>query len=201
MDDLARKSIEAPQQRSFGIQQRAIDEEARTVEIAFSSEEPYERYFGSEVLSHDPESVDLSRLLSGAAVLVNHDSDDHVGVVESARIDADRKGRAVIRFSKSARGQEIFQDVLDGIRQLVSVAYMVNKYETTQRKGQSDLVTVTKWTPYELTLASIPADITVGVGRSAETPKPEVTTHVKESIMTTEVEVKTDAPAFDKARN
>jgi len=197
MDDLARKSIEAPQQRSFGIQQRAIDEEARTVEIAFSSEEPYERYFGSEVLSHNPESVDLSRLLSGAAVLVNHDSDDHVGVVESARIDADKKGRAVIRFSKSARGQEIFQDVLDGIRQLVSVAYMVNKYETTQRKGQSDLVTVTKWTPYELTLASIPADITVGVGRSAETPKPEVTTHVKESIMTTEVEVKTDAPAFD----
>jgi HK97 family phage major capsid protein len=56
---------------------------------------------------------------------------------------------------------------------------------------------VTKWTPYELSLVAIPADATVGVGRSAEPPKPEVTTHVKESIMTTEVDVKPDAPVFD----
>ena len=200
MDDLAKKDIEAPQKRSFSIQERAINEEARTVEIAFSSEEPYDRYFGTEVLSHNPESVDLSRLLTGAAVLVNHDTDDQIGVVESARIDGDKVGRAVIRFSKSARGQEIFQDVQDGIRQLVSVGYMVNKYETAERKGQSDLVMVTKWTPYELSLVAIPADATVGVGRSVEPPKPEVqTTHVKESIMTTEVEVKPDAPAFDKS--
>lgn len=198
MDDLAKKDIEAPQKRSFSIQERAINEEARTVEIAFSSEEPYDRYFGTEVLSHNPESVDLSRLLTGAAVLVNHDTDDQIGVVESARIDGDKVGRAVIRFSKSARGQEIFQDVQDGIRQLVSVGYMVNKYETTERKGQSDLVMVTKWTPYELSLVAIPADATVGVGRSVEPPKPEVqTTHVKESVMTTEVDVKPDAPAFD----
>jgi hypothetical protein len=106
-------------ERSCTFNERAVDEEARTVEIAFSSEEPYERYFGVEVLDHNPQSVKLDRLNGGAAVLVNHDTADQVGVVESARIDGDKVGRAVIRFSKSQRGQEIFQDVRDGIRQLV----------------------------------------------------------------------------------
>jgi len=106
---MTKNTIEAmPLERTFTIQSRAVDDEARTVEISFSSEEPYERYFGSEVLSHNPQSVRLARLNGGAAVLVNHDSGDQVGVVDSARIDDDMKGRAVIRFSKSQRGQDVF---------------------------------------------------------------------------------------------
>lgn len=166
-------------ERSFSVQNREIDENARTVEIAFSSEEPYERYFGMEVLSHNPESVRLDRLMGGAAVLVNHDPDHQVGVVESARIDSDKRGRAVLRFSKSQRGQEVFQDVQDGIRQLVSVGYRIHKYETEERAGQPDMVTVTDWEPYELSLVAIPADASVGVGRSA---KP-TTSHQKETPM------------------
>ena len=145
---------------------RNIDE--RTAEIAFSSEEPYERYFGIEVLDHEPQSVRLDRLNGGAAVLVNHRSSDQVGVVDSARIDEDKRGRAVIRFSRSARGEEIFQDVKDGIRKLVSVGYRIHQYEVTERKGQADLVRVTDWEPHELSIVAIPADATVGVGRSTE---------------------------------
>ncbi|MCK9563507.1 MAG: HK97 family phage prohead protease, partial [Bacteroidales bacterium] len=142
--DLTAESFE----RSYKV--REIDATARTVEIAFSSEEPYERWFGEEVLDHSPQSVRLDRLNGGAAVLVNHDTDDHVGVVESARIDSDKRGRAVIRFSRSERGEEIFQDVQDGIRTLVSVGYRIHKYEVTERKGQSDLVRVLDWEPYEV---------------------------------------------------
>ena len=56
-----------------------------------------------------------------------HGTDDQVGVIESASIDSDRVLRGVARFSKSECGQEIQQDVLDGIRTLVSVGYMVDE--------------------------------------------------------------------------
>ena len=200
MSDHKKDMMDKPLERSFAIEGREADEEARTVEIAFSSEEPYERYFGVEVLSHDPHSVRLDRLKGGAAVLVNHDSGDQVGVVESARIDGDKRGRAVIRFSKSQRGQEIFQDVQDGIRQLVSVGYRVHKYDVTERDGQPDMVKVTDWEPFELSLVAIPADATVGVGRSADQTEivtPKSITEKEILMESKQEEVKQEAPAFD----
>lgn len=195
------KKIDAQLERTFTIEQKAHDDDARSVEIAFSSEEPYERAFGSEVLDHNPQSVRLDRLNGGAAVLVNHDSGDQVGVVETARIDGDGKGRAVIRFSRSSRGQDIYQDVQDGIRSLVSVGYRIHDYDRIERDGQSDLVRVTDWEPYEVSIVAIPADATVGVGRSeenmAETPKTK-TTHTEEIPMSDEKKVEQEAPAFDE---
>lgn len=144
---------------------RTIDEEARTVELAFSSEEPVERWFGIEILDHSPESVRLGRLEGGGAVLVDHDMRDHVGVVESVSIDSDRRGRAVVRFGKSARAMEIFQDVVDGIRKHVSVGYRIHK-AVLEEAGDVDTYRVTDWEPYEISIVSVPADATVGVGRS-----------------------------------
>ena len=40
------------------------------LEFSFSSETPVTRYFGDEVLDHDREAVDLSRLNGGAAPLL-----------------------------------------------------------------------------------------------------------------------------------
>lgn len=143
----------------------AINDKDRTVEIAFSSEAPVERYFGTEILGHDAANVRMGRLNNGGAVLVEHDRRDQVGVVVKAWIDKDRKGRAVIRFGKSARAEEIFQDVKDGIRRLVSVGYRIHKQETKNESGGVESVRVTDWEPYELSLVSIPADDSVGVGR------------------------------------
>lgn len=184
-------------ERSEQIETRDFNDEDRTVEIAFSSELPYERAFGMEVLSHNRESVMLDRLERGAAVLVNHDTRDQVGVVVSARIDDDKVGRAVIRFSKSNRGQEIYQDVKDGIRQLVSVGYRIHKYEVEERNGEPDVVTVTRWEPFELSLVSIPADPSVGVGRS-DSPKPQLKEGITMSEAENVVDVKDEAPAFDR---
>lgn len=155
-------------QRDFVLNRAEVNQESRTVEIAFSSEEPYERWFGIEVLNHDPKSVRLDRLTDGGSVLVNHDSRDQIGVVESARVDKDRRGRAVIRFSKSARGEEIYQDVLDGIRSKISVGYRIHKYNVTEKKGEADNIEVVDWEPYEVSIVSVPADPSVGVGRSHE---------------------------------
>ena len=161
---------------------REIDQEARTVQLAFSSETPVSRWFGDEVLSHEAGAMRLDRMESGAALLVNHDWDDQIGVVESIEIGSDRVARALVRFGKGERASEIFQDVIDGIRKQVSVGYSVYKVEVESRKGQPDLVRVTDWEPYEISIVSVAADPSVGVGRSADTGKrdeatEQITTH------------------------
>ncbi|NKD93154.1 phage major capsid protein [Haematospirillum jordaniae] len=149
---------------------RAFDEENRCVELAFSSETPVLRWFGEEILDHAPGAMDTSRLDDGAPFLVGHNPEDHVGVVEMVETGADRKGRARVRLGKSARAQEILDDIRDGIRQHVSVGYTVDDVEVQKRAGQPDLVTVRRWQPFEISLVSIPADPSVGVGRSMEKP-------------------------------
>jgi len=154
--------------RSLQIRQDDIDEDARTAELSFSSDDPYQRFFGIEILDHKKSSVNLSRLNTGGNLLCDHDRRDVVGVIEKAYIGKDSKGRAVVRFGRSARAEEVFQDVKDGIRQNVSVGYTVQKWEITEAKDGDKLDTyrAVKWTPLEVSLVSIPADATVGVGRS-----------------------------------
>ena len=137
--------------------------EDRTYEFPFSSEHPVARYFGNEVLSHDVSAADLSRLNDGAPLLFNHDVDRVIGVVEAARIDDKaRRGYARVRFSKNEFAQEILADVKDGILRNVSFGYSIDKME---ERGGGDYV-ATAWSPYEISMVSIPADKTVGIGRS-----------------------------------
>lgn len=181
--------------RDFQIDVRAstIDQDKRTVELAFSSETPVERWYGNEVLDHGAKAVRLGRMKRGGALLMDHDSRDQVGVLESVRIDADRVGRAVMRFGKSARAQEIFQDVVDGIRGNVSVGYRVHAAVLESSKDGVETYRITDWEPYEISLVSVPADIKVGVGRSAGDP-PQTIPEPKET-RTMSDEKKPDAPA------
>ena len=158
-------------ERTFAVERAAVDEAARTVELAFSSEEPYERWWGVEILDHAKKAIRLDRLKTGGPLLCDHDSRDIVGVIDSVRIGDDRVGRAVVRFGKSARADEVYQDVLDGVRRNVSVGYVIHK-ATLVETGESgpDTYRVTDWEPYEVSLVAVPADPTVGVGRSAESP-------------------------------
>jgi HK97 family phage major capsid protein len=151
----------------------AIDVEARTVELAFSSEIEVPRWWGVEILSHAEGAADLSRLNNGGALLMDHDRTDQVGVIESARIDPDKRGRAVVRFGRGERASEVFQDVIDRIRQHVSVGYAIQEATLTEMREDGDVYTVTSWLPVEISFVSIPADDSVGVGRSAENPHVE----------------------------
>lgn len=152
---------------------REIDTEARTVELAFSSETPVERWFGTEILDHGAGAMRMDRLEGGAALLMDHNWRDQVGVVERVWVGDDRVGRAEVRFGRGARASEIFQDVVDGIRKHVSVGYEVRGLEVETRKGAPDLIRITDWEPYEVSLVSVPADPSVGIGRSAEEPPEE----------------------------
>lgn len=181
--------------RSFELNRAQVNDENRTVELAFSSEAPVERYFGIEILDHTPASVRLGRLTSGGAVLVDHDPSDHVGVVESITIDSDRVGRAQVRFGKGARAEEIFQDVKDGIRRNVSVGYLVHRMQLESESKGVETFRITDWEPFEVSIVSIPADATVGIGRAAETKDHETIIEVRHMEVENK-EVK-PAPAVD----
>ena len=155
--------------RFFNLDRSNINEEARTVNLSFSSEAPVERFFGMEVLSHNPEHVDLGRLNDGAPLLMDHNTSDQIGRVESAMVDG-KRGQALVRFSKSARGSEIFTDVIDGIRTSVSVGYRINEMQIDESRSEGDVETfvATNWQPFEVSVVSVPADNSIGIGRSAE---------------------------------
>jgi HK97 family phage major capsid protein len=163
-------------ERAFVIERAgAIDEKARTVWLSIASEEPYARWWGVEVLDMKKESIRQDRLKSGAPLLVGHDSADQVGIVEGYEITAEKKLRILARFGRSGRAEEIFHDVLDGIRKNASVGYII--HDLVLEKQEEDVATyrVTDWEPLEGSLVAIPADPSVGVGRELETaPKPSV---------------------------
>jgi HK97 family phage major capsid protein/HK97 family phage prohead protease len=157
--------------REFAVDRAGINANARTVELSFASEQPVDRWYGREILELTPEACDLTRLKNGGAVLMDHDWRDQVGVVTDVRIDAGaKKGRATVKFSQSARGKEIFQDIQDGIRSLISVGYVVRKMVLQSVEGDVETHRVTDWQPHEISVVAVPADTSVGIGRSASTP-------------------------------
>lgn len=169
-ESLARHLPKGRAERALLVERQAIDETARTATLAFASETPYERYWGIEILECTATSMRQGRLRSGANLLCDHDGRDVVGVVESVEIGADRVARAVVRFGKSARAEEVWQDVKDGIRRNVSVGYLIHKAQLVETKEGVETYRVTDWEPFEVSLVSVPADATVGVGRSLEAP-------------------------------
>ena len=149
---------------TFEVRDDTVDAKRRTVELTFSSTVPYARWWGIEILDHSAGAVRLDRLNGSAALLVNHENGEHVGVVEKAWVSGD-KGHAVVRFGKSTRATEVFDDVLDGIRRLVSVGYMPHRLIMVEETDGESTYNVTDWEPYEISIVSVPADPSVGVGR------------------------------------
>jgi HK97 family phage major capsid protein/HK97 family phage prohead protease len=158
--------------RAMDMDDKAIDVDARTVRVGVSSEEPVKRAFGMEVIDHSRESMNLDFLNSGRApLLLNHDMDTQIGIVESVELDEEaRRLRAIVRFGKGDRASEVFNDVSDGIRQNISVGYRVDGRVESEDDGE-DIVRVAT-TPMEISIVSIPADQSslVGVGRSISEP-------------------------------
>ena len=148
------------QRREMAVELREVDG-GNKLSFSFSSETPVERWFGSEVLSHDPGAADLGRLNDGAPFLWNHDRDAVLGVLESAEISSDRRGYCEIKWSRNAMAKEKRQDVEDRILRNVSFAYSID--DMVERDG---VMVVTKWTPLEVSLVSIPADNSVGLDRA-----------------------------------
>jgi len=164
---------------------RAADAEGPPkLSFALSSEAPVERFFGTEILSHDAGAVRMERITKRAMpLLFNHNWDDPVGMVDAGEL---RDGRLVVEahLFDTARSREVAAMLAGGLRN-VSVGYRIHDAEEDRKSGE---FRVTDWEPYEASIVTIPADPTVGIGRSGEqefevsirsiTAKPAATTGV-----------------------
>ena len=155
---------------------RALEGEGneRKFELSFSSEEPYSRYFGSEVLDHSDGAVDLTRLNEIGVLLFNHKRDYVIGKVLDSRIDNNR-GMATVEFDDDEESERICKKVKNGTLKGVSVGYRVDSWEevmanktSADGKYTGPAYIARKWQPYEISIVSVPADSTVGVGREME---------------------------------
>ena len=200
-----RKVLEMPMKfRTIDLSKaRAIDEDKRTVRIGVSSETPVERSFGMEVLGHSEDEINMEFMQSGTApLLLDHDMKKQIGVVEEFKLDQKQKRTtAVVRFGRSALAEEVFRDVVDGIRMNISVGYRIDKLER-QNKDDETFYRAS-WSPLEISSVSIPADSSrlVGVGRSKDkqtlnTTKVKVMENEKQEINLDEVRSK----SVDEAR-
>lgn len=156
------KKVEEAREASW--RPESIDTENRTADVVWTTGADVARtdfWTGNryiERLKVDEDAIDLGRLTSGAALLDSHDRRsvrNQIGVVESARIE-DGEGVATVRFSE--RADDIFQDVADGIIRKVSVGYVQDERQITENEDGPDLHEITRWTPYELSFVTVPAD-------------------------------------------
>lgn len=141
----------------------ARNDEARTVEASLSSEQPVFRaqYGLDEVLVHQPDAVDLTR--APLPLLTSHDRNSTpVGIIENIRIEHG-KLRGLLKFGGSSRAKDVWEDVAAGVLRSISIGY-----EIIKGGAEGDVYRVTRWRPYEASLVSVPADPTVGIGRSIE---------------------------------
>lgn len=150
----------------------AEDQDSRRRTISFSSEEPYRRWFGLEILDHADNAMDLSRLNEVGVLLFNHKTDVVVGKVIRAWVE-DRRGMAEVEFDTDDDAEKIFGKVKSGTLKTTSVRYSVDAWEeVVDGKTSADgrftgpCQIARKWTPLEVSIVSVPADATVGVGRS-----------------------------------
>lgn len=158
---------------------RAVEGEGneRKFILSFSSELVYQRPWGAEILDHSPGAVDLTRLNQIGCLLFNHDRNKVIGKIQRAWIENER-GNAEIEFDTDSESETIYQKVKSGTLKGVSVGYTVTVWEFVENntnsvdgrfQGPCDIAK--KWTPFEISIVSVPADPTVGVGRELEKEK------------------------------
>ena len=157
---------------------RAATDEAPAEEqiwVTLSTESPVKRWFGQEVLGHQPSEVDLKDAKQGIPLYLEHgmsefmpDPDLMIGSVRDLTIE-NSKLRGWLDFSSSARGQQARADVKAGHWRWGSVGRIRDKAKETKApvNGDDREVRVVRWKPVEWSLVGVPADFKSKIDRSA----------------------------------
>lgn len=196
MSTTQKQQVQATENRNIGIRCaevdsiRAVDGDGneRRFILSFSSEEPYIRFrdgrIVDEILSHKKGAVDLSRLNNIGVLLFNHNTDYVCGKILRAWVENER-GQAEVEFDTDEAAELICQKVKSGTLKATSVRYSVETWEevvagkkSSDGKYTGPCSIARKWTPMEVSIVSVPADATVGVGRAHE---PETPAHTNEA--------------------
>lgn len=170
------------QQRTISFEAREINETERTVHVSFSSEAVVPRFWGTEVLCHDKDCVDLTRLTELGVSLFNHNRDKVIGVIKNPILnEVEKRCHCDIYFDDDEDSDKIFQKVKKSILRGVSVGYQVDRWEevktgevSSNGRFKGPCFVATKWTPLEVSIVSVPADTDVGVNRTIEEVNKEI---------------------------
>lgn len=144
-----------------------------TMELSISSDTPYERYDWMnderylEVLDHSPSGMDCERLKAGAALLFNHDRNIQLGTLSAPEM---RDGKCYVqaKLSNADDVKSYRTRIAEGILKDTSVGYSITDEGTQIGTRDGMPIYKFKWAPHEASMVTIPADITVGVGRTRE---------------------------------
>jgi len=172
LDQIRKEVYRKPQTYSLPINRdQDIDVEARTVKLAFASDKPIDNWWYGQVrLMMGKKNIRTERLDQGIPLLDSHDSTKQIGIVEEYSFDTDGIARCVARFSQNEEGEKVFRDVRDGIKKGVSVGFMIWELNLESKsKDKPSVYRADDWEPYEVSIVAVPADISVGVGRSMDT--------------------------------
>jgi HK97 family phage major capsid protein/HK97 family phage prohead protease len=143
---------------------RANPEGPVTLSFSASSENGCERWYGTEVLDHSPKAVRLARVEGGnVPMLFNHNWDDPIGMVDRAQLV---KGRLQVdaHLFDTPRAREIATMIDGGLRN-ISIGYQIHAMDEDKK---SNTFTARDWEPMEISVVSIPADASIGIGRTQD---------------------------------
>jgi HK97 family phage major capsid protein/HK97 family phage prohead protease len=151
--------------RSGSFDLGAVNEAERTVTLSLSSEEPYERSFGMEILDHSPAGCDLARMHAGAPLLWSHDRTKHLGTITSAKLE---NGKLIVtaKIGENADAEDRWKDIKSGVLRNASVGYELTSMKKEGKTSDGTQIFRCGWRPFEGSLLTIPADCSVGVGRA-----------------------------------
>lgn len=196
--------------RQITITPNSYDEETRSFEVIFSMggavkralQRDGEKIIYNEVLSLEPDHVDMARLHKGAPFLDNHKKDsvhDVLGVVRSARVEKG-VGYAVIQLSKRSDLDDLARDIKDGIVRGISVGYTVDAYRDISDVDEDGEVTevrllATQWQPTEVSLSPVQAE---AVAQVRELEQKYITPLYERAIMSAKKKI-TDTPVIEPA--
>ncbi len=149
------------------------EKKGKRIRVSVSSDAPvlswvhlngeYQRAY--EILDHSEKSVNMARAKDGLVIQDGHGG-DQIGLMRVELKDGKLGG--VIEFCAGERAQNIAADAAKGLRRNMSVGYQIDpsSYRVEGTQDGIPLVRAMSWTPYEASFVNVPADVTVGVGRS-----------------------------------
>lgn len=208
---MERKTQHLPTQtRLATFEPATFDTAARTVDVTWTTGARVRRFNWwddeayDEELALDGDAVDMSRLASGAApVLDSHRAHGglaaQIGVVERAWFEG-AEGRATLRLSGRPELAGLIDDIRSGIIRNISVGYSVRRYQVTREQGQVPVYRAVDWQPHELSFVTVPADASASTRSNDSTGSPcefISATPTKDRSMTDIASAADAAPAAD----
>lgn len=175
LDPPKKKTIKVEQRlfRTSAVE-RADGADGASLRMSICSDTPYKRYdYWNdeeywEVLDLSPEGFDTERLKAGLPILYNHDRDQHLARATSFKCDGHRCEVSDLIWSESEFAQGKRRDAESGALPTTSIGYSLTDEGICVGALEEIPIYKFKFKIFEASLVTVPADISVGVGRQRD---------------------------------